>query len=87
LRPFNGQYFDCETHSAKPLVTACRDRCYAAAHPEDAFKKKFDETARARAVKAAGEAAFSLEVLQDLQGLMDVGIRVNHDLIRLWTGS
>ena len=59
----------------------------AAAHPEDAFKKMFAETARARAVKAAGEATFSLEVLQDLQGLMDVGIRVNHDLVRLWAGS
>ena len=59
----------------------------AAAHPEDAFKKMFAETARARAVKAAGEATFSLEILQDLQGLMDVGIRVNHDLIRLWAGS
>ena len=59
----------------------------AAAHPEDAFKKMFAETARARAVKAAGEATFSLEILQDLQGLMDVGIRVNHDLVRLWAGS
>jgi GNAT superfamily N-acetyltransferase len=49
----------------------------AAAHPRDAIKKLFVQTARVRAAKAADDAAMSLRVLQDLQGRMDVGIRVN----------
>jgi GNAT superfamily N-acetyltransferase len=54
----------------------------AAAHPRDAIKKLFAETARVRAAKAADDAAMSLRVLQDLQGRMDVGIRVNPILAR-----
>jgi hypothetical protein len=42
------------------------------------------ETARARAEKAADEAAMSLRVLEELQGKMDTGIRVNSTLARLW---
>ena len=78
----------CECPSPKEDTSKnARERGDALQSLVDGFKKMFAETARARAVKAAGEAAFSLEVLQDLQGLMDVGIRVNHDLIRLWAGS
>jgi ribosomal protein S18 acetylase RimI-like enzyme len=54
----------------------------AAAHPRDAIKKLFVQTARVRAAKAADDAAMSLRVLQDLQGRMDVGIRVNPILAR-----
>jgi predicted GNAT family acetyltransferase len=54
----------------------------AAAHPRDAIKKLFLQTARVRAAKAADDAAMSLRVLQDLQGRMDVGIRVNPILAR-----
>ena len=41
-------------------------------------------TARARAEKAADEASMSLRVLEELQGKMDTGIRVNPALARLW---
>jgi len=54
----------------------------AAAHPRDAIKKLIVKTARVRAAKAADDAAMSLRVLQDLQGRMDVGIRVNPILAR-----
>jgi GNAT superfamily N-acetyltransferase len=54
----------------------------AAAHPRDAIKKLFVQTARVRAAKAADDAAMSLRLLQDLQGRMDVGIRVNPILAR-----
>jgi GNAT superfamily N-acetyltransferase len=54
----------------------------AAAHPRDAIKKLLVQTARVRAAKAADDAAMSLRVLQDLQGRMDVGIRVNPILAR-----
>ena len=44
------------------------------------------ETARAggKEEKAADEAAMSLRVLEELQGKLDTGIRVNSALARLW---
>ena len=56
----------------------------AAAHPGDNIKMSIAVTARARAEKAADEAAMSLRVLEELQGKMDTGIRVNPALARLW---
>ena len=56
----------------------------AAAHPGDKILTGIAETARARAEKAADEAAMSLQVLEELQGKMDTGIRVNPALARLW---
>ena len=56
----------------------------AAAHPGDKILTSIAETARARAEKAADEAAMSLRVLEELQGKMDTGIRVNSALARLW---
>lgn len=52
--------------------------------PEDAIQMMSAETARARADKAADEEAMSLRVLQDLQGQMDLGIRVNPALARMY---
>ena len=49
----------------------------AAAHPEDAIQAKLAETAHTRAAKANDNAAMSLRVLQELEGQMDVGLRVN----------
>ena len=49
----------------------------AAAHPEDAIQAKLAETAHTRAAKAKDDAAMSLRVLQELEGQMDVGLRVN----------
>jgi len=42
------------------------------------------DTHARRAAKAAEDAAMSLRVLQELQGQMDVGIRVNPALARMW---
>ena len=56
----------------------------AAAHPLDNNKMCIVVTARAGAEKAADEAAMSLRVLDELQGKMDTGIRVNPALARLW---
>jgi len=47
----------------------------ASADSTDAIKTMLAGTARARAAKAACDAAMSLRVLQNLQGQMDVGIR------------
>ena len=70
----------------------CRGRCSRGggcdgrASCGNAIKTLFAETARARAAKAADDVAMSLRLLQDLQGQMDVGIRVNPILARavLW---
>ena len=62
----------------QPFVTI------AAAHRGDNIKMSIAVTARARAEKAADEAAMSLRVLDELQGKMDTGIRVNPALTRLW---
>jgi hypothetical protein len=58
----------------------------AAAHPGDKIltSSSIAETARAGAEKAVDEAAMSLRVLEELQGKMDTGIRVNPALARLW---
>lgn len=52
----------------------------AAAHPEDELKRLFAETKHSRAVKVAEEAA----TMQRLAGEMDVGIRVNPGLAKMW---
>ena len=52
----------------------------AAAHPEDELKRWFAETKHSRAVKVAEEAA----TMQRLAGEMDVGIRVNPALAKMW---
>ena len=68
----------------------CRGRCSRGggcdgrASCVDAIKTLFAESARARAAKAADDAAISLRLLQDLQGQMDVGVRVNPILARCY---
>ena len=75
---------NAEAAAAKAAQVADAAEAEAAAHPEDGLKAMFAKTMRERAAKAAHEAATSLRLFEDLRGQMDVGIRVNPALKKMF---